>query len=973
MHKITVAICTYRRYELLEKCLESLKNQTQPLSDFRIIIVDNSLQPKEGAIFRDHIQGFPCLDYYITNQAGIAFARTFAVEHTDTEYIAFIDDDSIANKDWVEKIIKAINRHKPNLGAVGGKVLPIWTLEKPDWLPESMLGTLAIIDWGDQECNIDESYGNWLVSTNIAYNVEAVKSIHGFRKELGRNQGNMVCHEELDLHNRLKKAGYNIIYCPELIVNHRVHENRINKDFMCDLMFSEGYSRGIMEELEGDYFKDTFSTFDRLFPPKNAAFDYLFTDTDDPNVFKRKMIAISRLGRLLYHSQRVIERAPDWCFIPKKEDALKAKRNEEEFIKSNNGEIFPLRDNLTVNGTLPQVIKRNCDFINGIWLVIPCLNAANTIEETLNSIFSQQGDFTLYLHIQDGESTDGTLEIIKKWQEESKAKKNPRVVMTIDSSKDTGIYDAINKGFEQFDVPDDGFMTWLNADDILNAGTLSTVIEIAKNLHYTHWICGNRSTMTNEGKIIWESKVCDCLRYNILHGICDNTHNTYVQQEGTFWRGWLWRQVGGLNNKLNLAGDYDLWIRFAKVAELFPINRVMAVFRFRNGSLSSNKEAYSAEVDSIVSYSERDKFHNQLIRLLSEGNIMLSPVIECDTQNNSVSIVWKNSIENAPSLKDELRSYHQHLIDPDTENSKTKNSNSKRFSHKESSMKIKRIPQLHLLSESKWIGSKLWIKIYLYYWNKKQAKCIRNSELFNESWYLNSNLDVKYAKVDPALHYIIFGAQEGRNPSSDFDTLFYLTNYLDVKNSKLNPLYHYIKYGEKENRSINKIDQVIKSPDYTNSQDYNSILDHQYLNDYENTGKDIIKKIKLFVKDLKMYKTIYSSGLFFPTYYSQQNPDVINANINPLWHYIKNGDKEGRKPNPLFDPLWYRSTYPDIAIHKELNTLIHYYKFGSNEGRDPSPSFSTNKYLSNNLNINTKKINPLAHFILHAIREERKF
>ena len=106
-----------------------------------------------------------------------------------------------------------------------------------------------------------------------------------------------------------------MFYCPELVVTHRIHENRVNKEFICDLMYSEGYSRALMEELEGYEFKHLFSIFDQVLPPSKVLESKLFIDLNDPDEFSRKMGAISNLSRLLFHSRRVIERAPDWCFI----------------------------------------------------------------------------------------------------------------------------------------------------------------------------------------------------------------------------------------------------------------------------------------------------------------------------------------------------------------------------------------------------------------------------------------------------------------------------------------------------------------------------------------------------------------------------------------------------------------------------------------------------------------------------------
>ena len=76
---------------------------------------------------------------------------------------------------------------------------------------------------------------------------------------------------------------------------------------------------------------------------------------------------------------------------------------------------------------------------------------------------------------------------------------------------------------------------------------------------------------------------------------------------------------------------------------------------------------------------------------------------------------------------------------------------------------------------------------------------IRNSKLFNKAWYLARNPDVAQAKVDPWLHYLLYGGFEGRDPGPNFSSSWYLSTYADVKHS-VNPLVHYQRYGLREGR-----------------------------------------------------------------------------------------------------------------------------------------------------------------------------
>lgn len=96
---------------------------------------------------------------------------------------------------------------------------------------------------------------------------------------------------------------------------------------------------------------------------------------------------------------------------------------------------------------------------------------------------------------------------------------------------------------------------------------------------------------------------------------------------------------------------------------------------------------------------------------------------------------------------------------------------------------------------------------------KKWKRIIEKSGLFDVKYYFFTYPDVRQLDVNPIMHYIKYGANEGRNPNKEFDTSFYLTNYSDVKESNINPLVHYILYGKEEGRKtmIKKVINEIKT------------------------------------------------------------------------------------------------------------------------------------------------------------------
>ncbi len=98
-------------------------------------------------------------------------------------------------------------------------------------------------------------------------------------------------------------------------------------------------------------------------------------------------------------------------------------------------------------------------------------------------------------------------------------------------------------------------------------------------------------------------------------------------------------------------------------------------------------------------------------------------------------------------------------------------------------------------------------------------------------------------------------------------------------------------------------------------------------------------------QNAKAYSLIKASGLFDADWYLRQYPDVAQAGVDPLKHYIRRGGYERRNPNPEFDSEWYLTRYPDVA-QAGLNPLVHYLEFGAAENRLPLPGTVQNSTIT---------------------------
>ncbi|MEO6263963.1 MAG: glycosyltransferase family 61 protein [Luteimonas sp.] len=98
-------------------------------------------------------------------------------------------------------------------------------------------------------------------------------------------------------------------------------------------------------------------------------------------------------------------------------------------------------------------------------------------------------------------------------------------------------------------------------------------------------------------------------------------------------------------------------------------------------------------------------------------------------------------------------------------------------------------------------------------------------------------------------------------------------------------------------------------------------------------------------QQLQTHRAIVASGLFDRAFYLAGNKDVGNAGVDPLQHYVNHGDKEGRKPNPGFDPGYYRRHTMEPA-GRSGNALQDYIQFGEREHRQPCATFDPVQYLA---------------------------
>lgn len=221
-----------------------------------------------------------------------------------------------------------------------------------------------------------------------------------------------------------------------------------------------------------------------------------------------------------------------------------------------------------------------------ITIVTPSYNQAAYIEATIQSVLRQAYPNLEYIII-DGGSTDGSVDIIRRYERE--------LAFWI-SRPDNGMYEAINEGFAHATGE---VMAWLNSDDMYLPWTLQTVGEIfAQYRGRVQWICGMPGYWNTDNMLVAVDWPVRLARRLIRLGAYENRCLGFIQQESTFWSRTLWRQAGAaLDASFRLAGDFDLWRRFAMFAAPYRVQTILAGFRKHKGQQTDHSlDQYYLEV-----------------------------------------------------------------------------------------------------------------------------------------------------------------------------------------------------------------------------------------------------------------------------------------------------------------------------------------------------------------------------------------
>ena len=216
-----------------------------------------------------------------------------------------------------------------------------------------------------------------------------------------------------------------------------------------------------------------------------------------------------------------------------------------------------------------------------ISIITPSLNQGEYLEETILSVINQGYPNLEYIVI-DGGSTDGSVEIIKKYSD--------RINYWV-SEKDSGQSEAINKGLRRCTGD---IVTWLNSDDCYTAGTLNKVADYFSKGNFA--LLYGKSLLFGKGikeKEIYLSNMADadlkCLAY------------TPFPQPSTFFKRQVLLEQGYLDESLHYCMDHDLFVRIVLNYDISGVEEIFSKYRFHETSKSNYSLKFAEEWARIYS------------------------------------------------------------------------------------------------------------------------------------------------------------------------------------------------------------------------------------------------------------------------------------------------------------------------------------------------------------------------------------
>ncbi len=225
-----------------------------------------------------------------------------------------------------------------------------------------------------------------------------------------------------------------------------------------------------------------------------------------------------------------------------------------------------------------------------ISIITPSYNQAEFLERAILSVLNQNYPNLEYIII-DGGSTDGSVEIIKKYE---------KYLAYWVSEKDNGQADALNKGFSKSTGE---ILFYLNSDDVLLPGVLEKVSYVFKKRKEIDLVYGNKLLISPDDDIVSERRVTKWIPYLSKIGVFSKA-GFGIYLDAAFYKRSLYEKTEGFSLSLRNTLDTDMFFQMLNFSEKFYFLREYIIgFRLHKQSktVSSGQDIGVKETSYLLS------------------------------------------------------------------------------------------------------------------------------------------------------------------------------------------------------------------------------------------------------------------------------------------------------------------------------------------------------------------------------------
>jgi glycosyltransferase involved in cell wall biosynthesis len=249
MTRFSVVIPTYNRADELRNTIASLA-RIRCTDPWEVIVVDNNCTDDTPAVVRAAAVTFPVpLKYVFEKVPGRSAALNSGIAHAGGEIIVTIDDDVRVEADYLDQTRTAFATLAGDF--IGGRVHPLWRGERPSWLPAERTRHWAVIALLDEGPEPFEWTTMLPIGANMAFTRRAFEVTGPWNNNVGRKAGTLLGQEVRDWCIRAREKGLRGSYAPNVVVQHVIHADRLNKKYFRRWFYWRGVSRAIMYQQHG--------------------------------------------------------------------------------------------------------------------------------------------------------------------------------------------------------------------------------------------------------------------------------------------------------------------------------------------------------------------------------------------------------------------------------------------------------------------------------------------------------------------------------------------------------------------------------------------------------------------------------------------------------------------------------------------------------------------------------------------------